>query len=79
MAYFVRVAGLVLVVGAAVAGAQTVRDASLVPRGPVTCSQGAMGEWATPAEKDLLCDYPDYAATMEYLRRVRGGAGAGED
>ena len=56
--------------------AQTVSQASLQPvyqsRGACALSKDVA--WLTPAEKNCYATTPDYAATMEYLRKVQAAA-----
>src|ERR1700688_399155 len=67
-------AGMLLGAGVAVAGGQTVGDASLQPRGQGAVACPVSGEWVTPAEKSCYAATPDYEETMAYLRRVQGAA-----
>ena len=56
--------------------AQTVQEASLQPRGGSVsaCTPSGDAAWLTPAEKSCYATTPDYAETMEYLKRVQAAA-----
>ncbi len=52
---------------------QTVAQPRLMDA-PATAPCTVQNEWATPAEKSCYATTPDYAATMDYLRRVETAA-----
>jgi hypothetical protein len=58
-----------------IACAQTVAQPSLMPQvASGNCVPVGDAQWMTPAEKTCYQTTPDYAETMEYLRRVQAAA-----
>jgi Zinc carboxypeptidase len=54
---------------------QTVAQASLAPQATgMPCAPMGDAQWMTPAEKTCYQTTPDYAETMDYLRRVQAAA-----
>ena len=68
--------GLLWLVMSVAAVGQTVGHGSLEPRKGGGCALTGDTTWLTPAEKTCYQTTPDYAETMEYLRRVAAAAPA---